>query len=87
MVAAPAGERDLARVAAQVVAALGEHQTGPAGEAEQGDQDRGVGLAVGVDRLGRRGGEQRPAQRLRRLRFSPGIDALAAHIPIGTIAR
>lgn len=48
---AAAGERDLAGVAAQVVAALGEDQAGPGRPAEERDEHRRALAAVGVQRL------------------------------------
>jgi hypothetical protein len=46
VVTAAAGEGDLAGVAAQVGAALGENQAGLLGPAVEGQQDRGVGQTI-----------------------------------------
>ena len=59
----PPGERDLAGVAAEVVAALGEHEARVVRVAEERHQDRGLGGAVGVEPLGLLGAEQGRAQR------------------------
>ncbi|HET6831650.1 MAG TPA: hypothetical protein VFH44_09915 [Solirubrobacterales bacterium] len=53
-IGAAAGERDLAAVAAQVMAALGEDQAGVLRPAEQRQQDRGAAAAVGMQALRRR---------------------------------
>jgi hypothetical protein len=49
-VPAPAGERDLAGVAAKVGAALGEDQPRAVGPAVEGEEDGGVGVATDLDR-------------------------------------
>ncbi len=51
MVLAPTRERDLAGVAAQIEAALGEDEARPIGVAVQREQHRGVGPARRVHRL------------------------------------
>jgi hypothetical protein len=58
---AATGEGDLPGVAAQVVAALGEDQAGALGPAVQGDEDRGLGSAVRLDRGGLFGVEEKIA--------------------------
>jgi hypothetical protein len=57
-VAAPPGERDLARVAAQVRAPLGEDQPRFFGPAVERQQDRRLGAAAAVLRERQRGVEQ-----------------------------
>ncbi len=61
-VVTPPGERDLAGVAAQVGAALGEDEAWIVGPAVEGQEDGGVGLAVGVEDRGRFGRQQGAAQ-------------------------
>jgi hypothetical protein len=62
-VAAAAGERDLASVAAQVVLALGEDKARGLGPAVHGDQDSGLGAtALGVHRRGLVGIQQHPGE-------------------------
>jgi hypothetical protein len=62
-VAPAAGERDLARVAAQVVAPAGQHDRRLAvGVQEQGHEHGGVGTAVDFERGGLDGVQQDPLQ-------------------------
>ena len=61
-VGAAAGERDLARVAAQVGAALGEDQARVVGPAEQRHQDRRALAAVGVEATRPRRVEEEPGE-------------------------
>ena len=71
-VAAAARERDLARVALEVVAALGEDEMRLArGVDVQRGEDRGLGAAVDVDRQRGLGRQQRAAQLLGQCRPGP----------------
>ena len=67
VVLAPAGERDLAGVAAQVVAAAGEDGVQLAAGDVERDEHGGVDAAVDVERRGLPGVEEDRAQRAREL--------------------